>query len=77
MIMRKRIRRSSGQGQCGKGEPAMILLEGEVMKALYKTDPLDVITIGAMNAGVYPINEDVLEKLRQQEKLIIIRGRRF
>ena len=55
----------------------MILLEDEVMKALYKIDPLDVITTGAMNAGVYPINEDVLEKFRQQEKLIIIRGRRF
>lgn len=75
--MRRRIRRSSGQKQRGKGAPAMILLEDEVMKALYKIDPLDVITTGAMNAGVYPINEDVLEKFRQQEKLIIIRGRRF
>jgi hypothetical protein len=75
--MGRRIRRSSGQEQRGKGASAMLLLEDEVMKALYKIDPLDVITIGAMTMGVYPVNEEVLEKLRQQEKLIIIRGRRF
>lgn len=55
----------------------MLLLEDEAMKALYKIDPLDVITIGAMTMGIYPVNEEVLEKIRQQEKLIIIRGRRF
>lgn len=75
--MRRRIRRSSGQEQRGKGASAMLLLEDEAMKALYKIDPLDVITIGAMTMGIYPVNEEVLEKIRQQEKLIIIRGRRF
>lgn len=60
--MRRRIRRSSGQEQRGKGASAMLLLEDEAMKALYKIDPLDVITIGAMTMGIYPVNEEVLEK---------------
>ena len=54
--MRRRKRRSSGQEQSGKSASAMILLENEVMKALYKIAPLDVITTGAMNMGIYPIN---------------------
>lgn len=55
----------------------MLLLEDEAMKELYKIEPLDVINIGAMTMVIYPVNEEVLEKIRQQEKLIIIRGRRL